>query len=470
MIRDQILKFTTEDFLNRPFAEKIKEHCRSTGKKIIVLDDDPTGTQTMTEVAVLTEWTEEILVEELKKEKHIFYILTNSRSFPEDQAKELATELGNNISKASQKTGIKPVLISRSDSTLRGHFPAEVEALAKSIHLEKAPVILNPAFIEGGRFTLDDVHYVREGEKLIAAADTPFAKDAAFGFTKSNLKEWVEEKTNQQIKAEQVYSLSLDDLRNKTTEELSLYLNNLPDSSVCVINSATYEDIERASLAFHESEFQGKKLLYRTAASFVAAYAGIISSYLSPDQLKADTGQTGGLVMVGSYVPKTTSQLEYLLKNSEVEPIELKVDDVLNEKQKVDELIREISKKINSLLQQGKDVVVYTSRTLITDKDKKKSLLIGNKISQELVNLVLGLTVRPAFFIAKGGITSSDLAVKGLGVKRAIIKGQILAGVPVWKLGAEARFPDLFYTVFPGNVGDETSLAKAVNLFNSGNK
>ena len=72
------------------------------------------------------------------------------------------------------------------------------------------------------------------------------------------------------------------------------------------------------------------------------------------------------------------------------------------------------------------------------------------------------LEVRPRYLIAKGGITSSDLATKGLGVKRARVLGQILPGVPVWELGPETKFPGLPYVVFPGNVGGPEALQDAV--------
>jgi uncharacterized protein YgbK (DUF1537 family) len=84
-----------------------------------------------------------------------------------------------------------------------------------------------------------------------------------------------------------------------------------------------------------------------------------------------------------------------------------------------------------------------------------------------LISIVRGLQVRPRFLIAKGGITSSDVATRGLGVRRALVRGQILPGVPVWRLGAEARFPGLDYVVFPGNVGGDTALADAVRKFGS---
>lgn len=118
-----------------------------------------------------------------------------------------------NLQTAAELSGIKPIVISRSDSTLRGHFPHEVDAVAKSMGEEDLPYLIFPFFPEGGRFTIDDIHYVAEGEDLVPAGDTAYAKDAAFGFTRSNLREWVEEKTKGRIKAEEVISISLADIR-----------------------------------------------------------------------------------------------------------------------------------------------------------------------------------------------------------------------------------------------------------------
>ena len=91
--------------------------------------------------------------------------------------------------------GIDFVVVSRSDSTLRGHFPAETDALGRTLASggnQTPPVLLVPYFEAGGRYTVNDVHYVAEGEELVPAAETPFARDAAFGYRNSNLRAWVE--------------------------------------------------------------------------------------------------------------------------------------------------------------------------------------------------------------------------------------------------------------------------------------
>jgi uncharacterized protein YgbK (DUF1537 family) len=104
-----------------------------------------------------------------------------------------------------------------------------------------------------------------------------------------------------------------------------------------------------------------------------------------------------------------------------------------------------------------------TSRELITSDDPAESLRIGESISTALVELVQTLQVKPAWLIAKGGITSSDVATKALGIRRAEVLGQILPGVPVWSADAGSKFPDLPYIVFPGNVGTANSLREAVD-------
>jgi uncharacterized protein YgbK (DUF1537 family) len=90
--------------------------------------------------------------------------------------------------------------------------------------------------------------------------------------------------------------------------------------------------------------------------------------------------------------------------------------------------------------------------------DQDSSLAINAQVSNILVSIVQGLTVRPEFMVAKGGITASDLATKDLSVEKALVLGAVIPGVPVWQLDANSKFPGLLYVVFPGNVGDEMAL------------
>ncbi len=430
-------------------------------RKVVVLDDDPTGTQTVHGISVLTEWTVSILQAELETDSPAFYILTNSRSLSLDQAQALNREIGANLKTAAQRTVCDFVIISRSDSTLRGHFPGELDALAEGLETPFDGLILAPYFREGGRYTINDIHYVVDNGKALPAAETEFARDPVFGYRESNLRSWVAEKTEGKIRSEAVVSLSIQDIRDGSALEKLL---KLAHGQVCIVNAACDADIEQVTLALLQAEDQGKRFLYRTAASFVRTRAGISHrSLLTSAEL--DSGSSnGGLIVVGSFVPKTTAQLKALRASQTFVEIELQVEDLLSNTRRPSVLSQAIE-LANRAIARGQDVLLFTSRALVTGADTQESLKIGSLVSESLVTCVRGLTIRPRYLIAKGGITSSDVATKGLGVRKALVLGQVHPGVPAWKLGAESRYPDLAYVVFPGNVGDERALIDVVTKF-----
>ena len=431
---------------------------------VVVLDDDPTGTQTVHNIPVLTKWNLQAIINEFENRTPLFYLLTNSRSLPTSRAVDLASEVGANIREASRKTGRAFEIISRSDSTLRGHFPAEVDALADVLGMEQAVYVIAPFFEEGGRYTISDIHYVRDGRQLIPAADTAFAKDVVFGYSSSNLKKWVEEKTQGRIHSTAVRTLSLEEIRQNGPDYIADKIAEFKPASVCVVNAADYRDLEVAILGLLRAQQKGQRFLYRTAASFVRVRAGLTArSLLNVDEIKSKGG-TGGLIVVGSHVPKSSQQLDYLLQHGNVQSIEVSVDKILSP----DDIDREISisvEFINHCLSQGQDVVVYTSRRLKTGRDHESSLSISSRISQALVKIIRSMNVRPRYILAKGGITSSDIATQALGIERAKVLGQILPGVPVWQSGSESRFPGMPYVVFPGNVGSIDAVSEVIHRF-----
>lgn len=443
-------------------------------RKVVVIDDDPTGTQTVHHVPVLTTWTVEALTGEFESPHPCFFLLTNTRAFPEAEAVRIHHEIGRNLTAVAVRHAAPRdfVVVSRSDSTLRGHFPAEVDALGAALspglpaadrigrrHLP--PVLLVPYFEAGGRYTLHDIHYVAEKDLLIPAAQTPFAQDPAFGYRRSNLREWVEEKTRGAVRATDVVSLSLADIRQGGPDILRRKLMALDEGAVCMANVAAPRDLEVIAWAALQAEAAGCRILYRTAADFVAARLGMASHF--PWNPGPAATKTGGLTVVGSFVPRTTLQLKRLLTQSDAVRVEISVREVLRADARTATLFRAV-RETNTALEKGRDVVVFTSRDVVKGAEPQSSLSIGAAVSEALVELVHRLEQRPGFLIAKGGITSSDVATRGLGVKRAWVLGQLLPGVPVWELGPETKWPGLPYVIFPGNVGAEDALVKAVKL------
>jgi uncharacterized protein YgbK (DUF1537 family) len=440
----------------------VREQFLKSEKTIVVLDDDPTGTQTCYDVTVLTGWNVELIQEELEKKPSILFILTNSRSLSEPDAIKLATEIGRNLKKAGEKSGREMIVISRSDSTLRGHFPAEVDAVASALDMTEAVTVLIPAFLEGGRYTIDDIHYIAEKEELVPVSDTPFARDVVFGYQHADLKKWVEEKTRGRVRASQVSSISIEDIREGGPERVSEKLIACKQGATCIMNAASYRDLEVIAMGLMQAESAGKKLVYRTSATIVPIRAGLQSGKIY--QPRHAVSRVGHLVIVGSHVPKTTSQLTWLLEQGDYKSIEVNVADILE--------AEEISSKAEAIVQQtdgwiagGKNVVIHTSRRLEVGNDPESSLKINALVSDFLVSLVKGLTVRPSFIVAKGGITSSDLATKGLSAQKALILGPVIPGVPVWQMDEKSKFPGIIYVVFPGNVGDEQALLEVCKKF-----
>lgn len=471
------------DFKGRTVEELLKEYppCQLPEQKntlrralasfsgtVVVLDDDPTGTQTVFDVPVVTDWRVELLEEELQKKPRMLFVLTNSRALTAVQSEALHHELAQNLLAASQKCGQEILLVSRSDSTLRGHFPLETQTLRQELEAwDHRPVdgeIICPFFLEGGRFTAGNIHYLVDGGWLKPVGESEFASDKTFGYHHSHLGKWIEEKTGGAYREEDVLYITLEDLREQEPSAIRDKLSRVHDFGKIVVNAVSYEDLERFVPELLWAIQSGKRYILRTASSILRVLAGCEEGkILSREELVDRENSRGGIVLVGSHVRKTTQQLKCLLENSAAQPIEFNQHLVLDH-EAFEEEIRRVSRAADERIRQGQTVVVFTRRERLdlNVADKEAELRLATAISDGIIQIISGLNVRPNFIIAKGGITSSDVATKGLCIRRASVMGQILPGIPVWRAGPESKFPGMPYVIFPGNVGSESSLLEAV--------
>lgn len=444
-----------DDPLEAPWA-------RADERKVIVLDDDPTGTQTVHGVAVLTTWERHALTTELLNADRACFILTNSRSLPPGEAADRIAAIAQNLRAAVQQAGRDVVIISRSDSTLRGHFPGETDALAAAWEQPFDATLLIPFFAEGGRVTCEDTHYLRVGERLVPVGATEFARDAAFGYQHSNLRAWVAEKTGGRIPPAAVASLELEAIRRHGPEYVTQRVLALDPQQVCVVNALTPRDLGVVTAGLLAAEQRGRRYLYRTAATFVQQRAGIRPRpLLSAGELDLPPAG-GGLIVAGSYVPTTSAQLAALQASGLVACVEVDVAAVLDPARR-EGVVGRAGEAIERSLAAGRDTLLMTSRAQIRGASARASLAVGQAISAALVQIVRHLSTRPRYLIAKGGITSSDIATHAFAVQRALVIGQIAPGVPVWRLGSESAAPGLAYIVFPGNVGGPDLLRDLVS-------
>lgn len=437
----------------------------ATQPKIIVLDDDPTGSQTVHSCLLLTRWDVDTLRLGLADESPIFFVLTNTRSLSPDAAAAVTREVCHNLKAALDYEGVQDFLIvSRSDSTLRGHYPIETDVIA----LELGPFdahFLVPAFFEGGRITRDSVHYLIIDGVPTPVHETEFARDSVFGYTHSYLPDYVEEKTKGRIPAQKVERFVLGDIRAGTDvagrDYLVERLLNLTGNQCVVVDAETQDDLNRFAKDVMWAASQGKRFLFRSAASLLTALAGLPPQPVPPEEM-AQYVREGkpGAVIVGSHVKKTTQQLQQLLQETGIVGIEVDVaqllDDALDQPNK---LLSQTLEKVHAAHNAGKTPVIYTSRQELVFADGKTRLQFGASVSSLLMDIVRGLPTDIGFLIGKGGITSNDVLSTGLALTSARLLGQILAGCSMVRTPSDhPQFPNLPVVLFPGNVGDADAL------------
>jgi uncharacterized protein YgbK (DUF1537 family) len=430
--------------------------------KIIVLDDDPTGSQTVHGCLLLMQWDVETLRMGLADSSPIFFVLTNTRALNPDAAAKVTREACQNLKVAIAAEKIQDFLVvSRSDSTLRGHYPIETDIIAAELGPFDAHFLV-PAFFEGGRVTRDSIHYLMVDGVPTPVHQTEFAQDSVFGYRHSYLPDYVEEKTQGLIKAETVERFTLAGLRAGTLDRLMA----LEQNACGVVDAEQPSDLDRFAQDLLVAAAQGKRFLFRSAASLLTALAQLPPQPVAPDQMaKYVRGGKPGAFIVGSHVQKTTEQLTHLLKQPNISQIEVAVNR-LQDLAEYPKLLRETLKTVHEAYQQGQTPVVYTSRQELQFADTETRLQFGFTVSALLMDIVQGLPPSIGYLVSKGGITSNDVLSKGLKLRTARLLGQILPGCSVVCTAAEhPQFPDLPVVLFPGNVGNAVALATVYQRF-----
>ncbi len=465
-------------------AAEVAAAVAASGLRLVVLDDDPTGTQTVAGVPVLTGWNVADLCWAMRQDASAFYVSTNTRSLTPADVEARIREIAVALAEASEREGIGYVIASRGDSTLRGHYPLETDvltdALGRTAGVHVDGVVVAPAYIEGGRLTVDSVHWMRTIDGLLPVGRSEFARDATFGYRSSDLRDYVEEKTGGRWKAADVARITLRDLREGGTEAVVAILATLTDGRPVVADAVCDEDLRVLSLGIVRAENAGSSFVYQVGPSFVRARAGLqahppltavaVDAFRRAGRkdLSASHAMSHGLVVVGSHVGMTTRQLERLSELEDISEIELDVARLLDPNGRAEAIASTVAAAMACIEQS--DVVVHTSRALVAGGNAEASLAIARSVSSALVEVVRALAARctPRWVVAKGGITASDIAVHGLEIRRAWVRGTLLPGiVSLWD-PVVSSMPGIPYVVFAGNVGDDGSLAAVVTKLRGG--
>ena len=436
-------------------------------RRMLILDDDPTGSQCVAGIDVAFDLDPAIPVGVLEGPGSACFVLTNTRALDEQEAVALNRRvLAGVLDGGVPASGLH--VVSRSDSTLRGHVIAEPVAIADELAARGIDVdafVLCPAMLEAGRFTEGDVHYATVDGEAVEVAETDFARDATFGFTSSDLRAFLEERSGGAVRAADVLSVSLEDIR-AGVDRVREILADARDRRWVVVNATEYTDLEVVAEAMALLEAEGRTFVTRCAPSFVRPLVGQQGArVVDPDSITIPEGRLDhGLVVVGSHVGLTTTQLRAVQQRGTLAEVEIHVPSVLDARR--EEHLAEVAARAQQTLASS-DCVVYTSRDLVAADDPAESLAIARSVSDAVVEVVRRVrAAKPAWVVAKGGITSHEVAENGLGIRRARVEGQFWPGQVSLFSAQEA--PDEVmgapYVVFHGNVGGEQALADVVDV------
>jgi len=444
--------------------------------KIIIFDDDPTGSQTVYGCPLLLNWDQYCLEKAFKHPSQLIFILANTRSLSSTLADKKIREICSSLKKFFLRKGYSKddyFYISRGDSTLRGHGVLEPATLDEELGPFHATFHI-PAFFEGGRTTEYGIHYLN-GKPVHM---TDFGRDKIFGFSTSNLAQWIEDKSGGKIQVENILHLEINQLdmalENQDGFEFLLsFLSELENNVSVVVDAKLPQHLEILARAIKIISKE-KRFLFRTAASFINSLSGLPPNPKSTSELvslkskNVDFEYKPGLIMVGSHVQLATDQLEILLKENACQGLEISVSKlaeilVLEECQQfILELECILLSKIETILDNKKVPVLYTTREERQFPSDSERMYFGLALAEFMAILVGKITNKLGYIISKGGITTQLLLKKGLNLNQVTLKGQILPGLSI--VQSNSDHTQLPVITFPGNLGNDLTLLESFRL------
>jgi uncharacterized protein YgbK (DUF1537 family) len=419
-----------------------------TGKecKIVILDDDPTGTQTVSDVGVILQPNASAFRQFMEGIEPLVFVLTNTRAMPESKAVEFLRSIKEGMEREAQRCGKNVIFHLRGDSTLRGHIFAEMDVFATDLSVG----LFVPAFPECGRVTLGGVHYLDIGGERRPVVDTEFARDPVFGYKSKHLMDWVREVGN---KWEGIH-VSLEELRKQGPKAIASQLEHAPPHCVVIPDAENEQDLHTIAEGLLLAEQSNKAIIVRSASSFVKIRCNLKSKQLVVFENKKPEAI---LVVCGSHTAASTVQLNAFLEHFGVTPVVIPTGQLFDKG--ISSVVPELQEAI------ARDIKNRGIAVLISERIRNEEhgdLKDGAQVMEAITATVQAVSKLCDAVVAKGGITSAQVATDGLLASYARVSGQLEAGVSLWQLTVPNTSRPLPYVVLPGNVGDEQTMIHAV--------
>ncbi|SBO43954.1 four-carbon acid sugar kinase family protein [Cyanobium sp. NIES-981] len=467
--------------------------------KVVVLDDDPTGSQTVHGCPLLLRWDPATLRRGLAHPSPLLFVLANTRALAPAAAAERVAEICRALRRAVAAEQAEGrcrhwLIVSRGDSTLRSHFPLECDVIAAELGGEGGAgggpsqgfeaTFLAPAFLPGGRTTVHGVHLLN-GEPVHT---TPFARDGLFGYGSSDLAEWAEERSGGRIAAASVERLGLVELDAAAASAeghaaLCARLAALEGNRLVAVDAERPRQLAALGAAVREltapaaAERWGRprRFLFQSAASLLNGLVALPSQPLDAAGLaglrrRGPQGPLPGLVLVGSHVPLADAQLAALLAEPGCRAVELPVARLARvlEGPLPAELLASLEQawrgQLLTCLADGLTPVLHTSRGELRCASPAERRRLGEGLASLMARLAGALAPRLGYVISKGGITTQALLSEGLDLAAVELQGQLLPGLSLVLTPDGPPVPRLPVLTFPGNLGEAGTLRQAWQL------
>jgi len=443
--------------------------------KLIVLDDDPTGSQTVHSCPLLLRWDANSLRQGLAHPSPLLFVLANTRALEPEAACERVREICQALKPLLAESVAagrwdRWMVICRGDSTLRGHFPLEADVVAEELGPFDSTLLV-PAFIGGGRTTVQGMHLLH-GEPVHRSA---FAQDGFFSYSTSYLPDWVEEKSAGRIATDQVEIVTVLEL-NQASESQAAFdslcrrLQSFHRNVIVTLDAQTDEHINILGSIVRCVHGSGHRMMAQSAASFLSGLADLPPQPLSPHALPTlrrctEAGYSmPGLVVVGSHVPLADMQLRCILSDPCTEGIEICADNILTildgsaSDQNLVSLVEDLTVQVQIILDQNLTPVLFTSRGERASMSSQQRRWLGDALAGSMARVVRQLSPQLGYVISKGGITTHAILADGLKMRVVELQGQLLPGLSF------VMADTLPVVTFPGNLGDRSTLYECWRL------
>ena len=432
--------------------------------KIIVIDDDPTGSQSVHDCLLLLNWNYETLLKGLLSKSSLLFILANTRSLSEKEVKKRLKEICNNLYKVSLEENLKDdlIFVSRGDSTLRGHNFLEPHLINEYLGPFDATFHI-PAYLEGNRVTLNGLHFV-DG---VPAHKTSFAKDRIFGYETNDLKKLLFKKSKSKIKLKNIKNLNC--IEEYSLIELKNFMEKLKNNTHVIVDIDEFSQLQKFS-AIVKKLIKNKKFLFRTAASFLKAISNTKNNkkdnfYYSQLRIKNSKNHfLPGLIIIGSHTEISTKQFNKLVEINLFEAVELdvekfcKVHFLKDNQTEILQFKRLILEKTRQIFKTSLIPVIFTSREVKVLDNNSAQMDFYNSLALFIAELVADLKYEIGYLISKGGITSNTILNSSFNVDYVYLEGQICNGISLVKAKLIDQNNSLPVITFPGNLGNDCSL------------